>query len=113
MPWWIWLLITVFMLLMVALGVAIVVLSAIKIARVCFGISEDVSSRFERLHEPNKEDNENPRDPLFTLPIKDATNRYERTHTKVIDRHQKIRENHRSIWQHWDKKSLREEDIQL
>ncbi len=112
MPWWIWLVITVFMLCMIAAGVAVVVLSAIRLAKTCFSFANVATSKFEALNDSNKISSE-PKDPLFTLPIKVASERYEYTRTKVVERHQKIRENHMKIWQHWDEKSLREEDVKL
>lgn len=112
MPWWIWPLITLFMLCMIAAGVVVVVLSAIRLAKTCFSFTDTAASKFEALNDSNKSDNE-PRDPLFTLPIRKAADRYEKTREKVLGRHKKIRENHRKIWQHWDEKSLREEDVQF
>ena len=113
MPWWIWPLIVVFMLCMIAIGSAFVVFNAIKLAKVAFGFSESVFSRFEKLNNSNEQNDQNPKEPLFTLPIKFAAERYERTRENVVKRHTKIRDAHRLIWQHWDEKSLREEDIKL
>lgn len=112
MPWWIWLVITVFMLCMISAGIVVVVLSAIKLAKTFFNFTDSAASKFEDLNESNENDDE-PKDPLFTLPIQKAAERYEKTREKVLEHHQKIRENHHKIWQHWDEKSLREEDIKL
>lgn len=111
MPWWIWLLITIFMLCMIAAGLTLVVLSAIRLAKTCCGFSQEVASRFDFLNEDS--DAEVCRDPLFTQPIAHAAHRYERTRTRVVERHERIREKHRLVWQHWQEKSLREEDVQL
>ena len=91
MPWWIWPLITLFMLCMIAAGVVVVVLSAIRLAKTCFSFTDTAASKFEALNDSNKSDNE-PRDPLFTLPIRKAADRYEKTREKVLERHKKIRE---------------------
>lgn len=112
MPWWIWLVITMFMLCMIAAGIVVVVLSAMRLAKTCFSFTDSAASKFEALNETHENDDE-PTDPLFTLPIQKSAERYERTREKVVEHHQHIREIHRAIWLHWDKKSLREEDIQL
>lgn len=98
---------------MIVLGIVAVVLSVMRLAKTFFSLSENVSSRFQNLNKPAQEDKQNPKEPLFTLPINVAAKRYENTRVKVNERHDRIREKHREIWQHWDKKSLREKDINL
>ena len=110
MPWWIWVIITLFMLCMIACGTVFAIRNAFRIFENSSSFLEKVSSCFERLQD-NNDSLANDTSPLFTRPIKDAARRYEHTRIKVNDRHNRIRETHKSIWQNWNTKSLRQEDI--
>lgn len=110
MPWWVWLLITLFMLCMIVLGIFLVVVSLLRIVKNCSALSSKISSKFEHLNTCENSVEVN-RDPLFTRPLKDAAELHEKTLKFVIARKNLKREKHKAVWERWSKKSLREEDL--
>lgn len=109
MPWWIWLILAIFLVSMFLIGS---VYAFIKLNKGLVVVSEsadkisDIYDRFDTLDNKTVDDK-----PLFTQPIAVAARRYEEAHKRVILRDERKKEIHKLVWQHWSNKSLREEDL--
>ena len=88
MPWWIWLLLALFMLAMVVSGVVYACLHGYRAFK-------DVAKG-----KPLPQNNENEA-PFFTRPLKDAADRYADAHAGVIERHEAKRSRHAQQWAQW------------
>ena len=93
MPWWIWLLLALFMLAMVVSGVVYAFKDVAK-------LGERTAKRIEAMGKPLPQNNENEA-PFFTRPLKDAADRYADAHAGVIERHEAKRSRHAQQWAQW------------
>lgn len=110
MPWWIWLLLILFMLCMIGAGLAYALKCAYKILTNCTSFSTKVYSCFEKLQNGDDLLKKNSY-PFFTRPISDAAQCVEEARIRVLKRQEKVGDSHRTVWQHWNNVSLRKEDI--
>ena len=75
MPWWIWLLLALFMLAMVVSGVVYACLHGYRAFKDVAKLGERTAKRIEAMGKPLPQNNENEA-PFFTRPLKDAADRY-------------------------------------
>ena len=111
MPWWIWLLLVLFMLCMIGAGLAYALKCAYKILENYTSFSAKVYPCFEKLQKSDDSVKTNT-DPFFTRPISDAALRVEDARIRVLKRCERRGELHKAVWQHWSNMSLRKEDIE-
>ena len=88
MPWWIWLVLVLFMLTMLVGGGAYACIRGY------------MSKRFEAMSEPLPQPKENT-SPFFTRPLEDAANRYIDAHAEVVSRREEKRVRHARQWAQW------------
>ena len=100
MPWWIWLLLALFMLAMVVSGVVYACLHGYRAFKDVAKLGERTAKRIEAMGKPLPQNNENEA-PFFTRPLKDAADRYADAHAGVIERHEAKRSRHAQQWAQW------------
>ena len=86
MPWWIWLLLALFMLSMIVAG--------------CIYVGSRAGERFAAMGDTLPVEQANSA-PFFTRPLQDAADRYVDAHAQVIERREAKRERHAAQWRRW------------
>ena len=89
MPWWIWLLLALFMLAMVVSGVVYACLHGYRAFKDVAKLGERTAKRIEAMGKPLPQNNENEAD------------RYADAHAGVIERHEAKRSRHAQQWAQW------------
>lgn len=100
MPWWIWLLLVLFMIAMIVIGSIYAFRRGIAALDVMAGTGAQLGERLAAMSDA-QEPQDGDEAPIFTLPLSEAAARYERAHTAVIERRQARRERHMRAWQRW------------
>ncbi|KFI97476.1 ABC transporter permease [Bifidobacterium stellenboschense] len=100
MPWWIWLLLALFMFAMIVIGGIYAFRRAMAALRVVSDTGEQVSDRLAAMGEP-AEDSAEDDSPIFTQPLRVAAERYEHAHIEVVKRRQATRDRHVQAWKRW------------
>ena len=90
MPWWIWLVLVLFMLTMLVGGGAYACIRGYHAFKDAIKVGGRMSKRFEAMSEPLPQPKENT-SPFFTRPLEDAANRYIDAHAEVISRHRRTK----------------------
>lgn len=106
MPWWIWLLLVLFMLAMLIIGGIYAFIHGMRALNSVSATAAQVGERFLRLGEQSGErdgnsDQGESEAPLFTQPLNVSLDRYERAHIAVIERAQAKRVRHATTWARW------------
>ena len=91
MPWWIWLILALFMLAMIVAGLIYAALHGIRALKDMSDIGGQLGERVAAMGEP----------PLFTQPLSVAQNRYAEAHADVIRSKAAKRERHTQAWDRW------------
>lgn len=99
MPWWIWLLLVLFMIAMLVIGVTYVVMHALAALRSVGQTGARCGERFAALD--HQDEAEPPVDPSFTMPLQHTCERYVQAHAEVIARRQRKRDRHVQLWSAW------------
>ena len=102
MPWWIWLLLVLFMVAMLVIGGVYALRRAIAALGVVSETGSRIGERLERMGEPSQ-DEAGDEAPIFTQPLKTAAERYEDAHVGVILRKEAKRSRHVEAWKRWRK----------
>ena len=89
MPWWIWLILSLFMLAMIVAGIAYAALHGFRALN---GIAE-IGSRLGKPLSP----------PTFTQPLNSAISRYDDAQVDVIRHRNAKRERHARAWARWSR----------
>ncbi|OZG59966.1 hypothetical protein BLEM_2141 [Bifidobacterium lemurum] len=100
MPWWVWVLLVVFMLAMIAAGLVYAGLHGLRALRDAGEIGAKLSQRFEAMGEGTDAGESNDA-PLFTQPLDVARERYIDAHADVIRRQDAKRQRHAERWAVW------------
>ena len=100
MPWWIWLLLVLFMLAMIAAGLVYAVRRALHALGVVSETGAAMGERLARMGESRGEDDA-ARAPSFTEPLRETAARYERAQTEIAERAQNKRSRHVGAWKRW------------
>ncbi|RSX53817.1 hypothetical protein D2E25_0123 [Bifidobacterium goeldii] len=104
MPWWIWLLLALFMLTMIVIGCVYVVMRGVKALHVIGDVGARMGRSLDAMSQSDTSE-QHSEPPLFTQPLRIATDRYERAHIRVIERKdaQRVRHAHRwAVWSHFN-----------
>ncbi len=100
MPWWVWLLLVVFMLVMLIAGVVYVGVHLLngfkKVGKTGTQIGERVAAMAEPASVPVSDE-----PPLFTQPLSVASDRYAQAHEGVVRREEAKRARHVEAWARW------------
>lgn len=100
MPWWIWLVLVLFMLTMLVGGAHTHASADIMPFKDAIKVGGRMSKRFEAMSEPLPQPKENT-SPFFTRPLEDAANRYIDAHAEVVSRREEKRVRHAWQWAQW------------
>ena len=101
MPWWIWLLLALFMVAMLVAGVVYAALHGMRGLRIVGEVGEQIGDRMAAMGEPDQEaDRQSP--PVFTAPLRAASERYTQAQAAVVARRQAKRERHARQWADWN-----------
>ncbi|NEG54702.1 YibE/F family protein [Bifidobacterium platyrrhinorum] len=100
MPWWIWLLLVLFMVAMLVIGGVYVFRRGLAALHVITDTGMQVGERLDRMGRPQTDDGPGPV-PAFTRPLHETAERYERAQVEVIARRQAKRDRHVRAWRRW------------
>lgn len=106
MPWWIWLLLVLFMLAMLIIGGIYAFIHGMRALNSVSATAVQVGERVLRFGEQSDKGDGNSDQgeseaPLFTQPFKVVLDRYERAYIAVIERAQAKRVRHAMTWARW------------
>ncbi|MCI1673434.1 hypothetical protein [Bifidobacterium tibiigranuli] len=99
MPWWIWLLLALFMLAMLLIGAAYVVVHGLRAFHVVADMGSTVSDKLSAAGEGEGPEPDEP--PLFTQPLRHAQERYAEAHADVVRRRMRAHDRHADQWAQW------------
>ena len=100
MPWWIWLLLALFMLAMIVIGGVYAFVHGMGAFRSIAGTGMRIGQSVSRMSEPS-DDVREPDSPLFTEPLNVTLGRYERAQVELIRRRESRRARHVGVWARW------------
>ncbi len=100
MPWWVWLLITIFMLAMIIIGGIYAFKRGMNLLLTANQTSSDIFERVGKMSD-TEEARHADSTPLFTQPISQAANRYATKHATMIRRHEAAQDRHAKKWSEW------------
>ncbi|MBT1161671.1 MULTISPECIES: hypothetical protein [Bifidobacterium] len=103
MPWWIWLLLALFMIAMIVAGVAYAVIHAMRGIRNVSGVGARIGELLNAMQEPESTA-ETMQTPSFAEPLADVADRYATAHAEVVERQAAKRERHIRQWAEWNSK---------
>ncbi|KAB7790751.1 hypothetical protein [Bifidobacterium leontopitheci] len=103
MPWWVWLLLALFMLAMIVIGIAYALLHGYRALKTLGDIGERVGRPLAALSEVSSGGSDEPEPPLFTQPLEVAASRYEATQAEKMRRSAAKRERHAQRWAAWSR----------
>lgn len=101
MPWWIWLLLALFMLAMLIAGIAYAILRAIAALRTLGDVGEKVSGPLSALGELHADGNEDAQTPSFAEPLRGPLERYIAAHAALLSRKARKEDRHADVWRRW------------
>lgn len=102
MPWWIWLILALFMLAMLVAGVVYAAVHAMRASKVVGAVAADVTARIDEMNAP-QDGGSVPRRAIFTEPLAVAADRYTDAHAGVIERRERRRDRHAAVWRRWSR----------
>ncbi|KAB7788266.1 hypothetical protein [Bifidobacterium cebidarum] len=102
MPWWIWLVLALFMLAMIIAGLVYAGIHGMRALRDASEIGGQVGEKLAAMG--RTDDVSRPASPIaFTQPLRVAQERYADAHAEVIERQAAKRERHIRTWNEWKK----------
>lgn len=99
MSGWIWLLLIVFMIVILISGAVYVLFRALAAGRTATRLASVVENKLSETQSNEQPEETHP--PLFTQPLRVASEHYAKAHADVIARHNRIHERHMATWQQW------------
>lgn len=100
MPWWIWLLLALFMLAMIIIGVVYAGIHGYRAFKGSVKVVSRAAQRFEEMGQPLQEPAQD-ETPFFIRPLQESADRYAQAHAEVIKRHEAKRACHAQQWARW------------
>lgn len=100
MPWWVWLLLVLFMVAVLIAGAAYVCVHGYRAFKVAAALGERISKRCEDMSKTFVQPQDNGI-PFFARPLKDAASRYTDAQVDVIRHHEMKRTRHVQRWVRW------------
>lgn len=100
MPWWVWLVLALFMLGMIIAGLVYAGIHGMRALRDASEVGGRLGERFASMGQPD--DAVRSQEPItFTQPLSVAQERYADAHAEVIQRQAAKRERHIQAWNRW------------
>ncbi|MGO1346491.1 MAG: hypothetical protein ACTMHZ_05275 [Bifidobacterium psychraerophilum] len=100
MPWWIWLVITIFMFVMLGVGAWYAFSHALGAMKKVSVLGSEIGEKLAAMNASPSEESL-PEPPSFTQPLLSASDRYAEAHARVIERKTNKRIKHMSRWEQW------------
>ena len=100
MPWWIWLCLALFMVAMIAAGLAYVVVHALRGVRAVGSTGERIGAIIATMSD---DDVPSMPTPGFTRPLTDVADAYTDAQRTKADRVQASHERHARVWDRWNR----------
>lgn len=100
MPWWIWLILVLFMVVMLVVGLIYLGVHGMRAVRKAGKVGAAIGERISAMTERDTEQSTD-EPPLFTQPLQEAARRYSDAHAQVIARKNAKRERHARQWARW------------
>lgn len=100
MPWWIWLILVIFMLAMIIAGTAYAILHAIRAGKTAMQTGITVSEHMAALSQADSSQ-EDGHPASFTVPLNEVVRRYEDAQARRYERRAAKRDRHVRIWARW------------
>lgn len=105
MPWWIWLLLALFMIAMIVAGVAYAIIHAMRGLRNVAPLGARFSELMNAMQDIGSADDDTTDTvPSFAEPLTVTADRYAEAHARVIERQAATRERHVRQWVEWNNK---------
>lgn len=101
MPWWIWLILALFMLSMIVAGLIYAGIHGLRALHDMSGVADRVGERLAAMGEPDESAGSAVEPPLFTQPLSKAQDRYAETYAAVLKRKAAKRDRHAQAWSRW------------
>ncbi|KFI51745.1 hypothetical protein [Bifidobacterium biavatii] len=102
MPWWIWLLLALFMLAMIVAGIVYAAVHGIRGLKTAGEIGSRIGDRLAAMQDAQPQSRA-PQAPVFTEPLQTAADRYAQAQSEIITRQQATRERHARTWARWNR----------
>ncbi|MEE1296537.1 MAG: hypothetical protein UHD09_06825 [Bifidobacterium sp.] len=100
MPWWVWLVLALFMLAMLVAGAAYALVHGMHAMKQVSTTGEKVNARVSKMSQRYDEDDQ-PQRAIFTEPLQVAADRYADAHAEVIERRERRQDRYATIWRRW------------
>ena len=100
MTWWMWLTLSLILVAAFVLGVAYLVVHAIRALRTVSATADAVGKPLSAMT-ADDEQSHPLEPPLFTQPLKRSMDRYSLAHARVLERAQARRNRHAEQWNQW------------
>ena len=109
MPWWVWLILALFMVTMIVIGCVYALRRGFAAVKTVSSTAAQVGDRIARMGEPAESVVSEA--PFFTQPLAVSLNRYETAQLKVAQRDKIKHERHIKVWQRWDRERIKAPDF--
>lgn len=103
MPWWVWLILALFMLSMIGIGIVYALIHGYRALKTIGGVGERIGRPLAAMSEAGDVSPEGPQPPLFTQPLDIALSRYRDAQAEKMRRQSQKRERHARQWAVWSK----------
>lgn len=101
MPWWVWLVLALFMLAMFVAGVVYAVLHGIRAMKTVSPVGRQISERLDAMSHRDDPADAGEQRAIFTEPLRVAADRYADAHAVVVERRERRRDRYAQQWAHW------------
>lgn len=101
MPWWIWLVLALLMLAVIAAGVAYAVRRAFAALDMVSPVLDRFGEAMDRMGADDADGRPQDMAPAFTRPLRESADRYADAHARVVERHDAARRRHMAAWARW------------
>lgn len=100
MPWWIWLVLALFMLAMIGAGIAYAIVHGLRGLKTAGQVGSRIGKIMD-LMQQSTEPHDEPA-PSFTESLRDVADRYAQAHVAIIEREHATRARHIRQWARWN-----------
>lgn len=101
MPWWIWLILALFILAMFVAGVVYAIVHGIRAMKTVSPVGRQVSERLDAMARKDDSTDEGPQRAIFTEPLHVAADRYADAHAVVVERKERRQDRYAQQWAQW------------
>lgn len=101
MPGWVWILLTLFMIAMLAIGAIYAILHAIRAGKAMGQVGATISQHMPQPPAGEAGRQDQPEGPFFSQSLSKASSRYSQAHADLLRRKNSKRRNHEAVWARW------------